>query len=213
MSIHILVVIALSVIGIAAGWLIVPLARREERTSLPARWRLPLAVLSGLLCGLQAWMLEAAPVLPAFLYLAVLGVLLGAIDARYKLLPNRLVLPFLLGALGLLGVASLINGSWLQLLGGVLGGAAMFALYLVMALIKPGGIGMGDVKLAAVVGLYAGYLGLNAWLLVLVGAFILNAVTILALMLARVLDRKSEIPFGPSMIVATLLVPLVSGVG
>jgi leader peptidase (prepilin peptidase)/N-methyltransferase len=72
---------------------------------------------------------------------------------------------------------------------------------------------MGDVKLAAVVGLYAGYLGLGAWLLVLVGAFILNAMAIVVLMLARVLNRKSEIPFGPSMIAATLLVPLVSGVG
>ena len=67
----------------------------------------------------------------------------------------------------------------------------MFAVYLAMALIKPGGIGMGDVKLAAVVGLYAGYLGLNAWLLVLVGAFVLNALAIVVLMLARVLNRKS----------------------
>nr|WP_240974494.1 A24 family peptidase [Arthrobacter sp. SF27] len=142
-----------------------------------------------------------------------MGILLGAIDARHKLLPNRLVLPFLLGALGLLGVASLMSGSWVQLLGGVLGAAVMFAVYLVMALIKPGGMGMGDVKLAAVVGLYAGYLGLNAWLLVLVGAFVLNAVAIVVLVLGRVLNRKSEIPFGPSMIAATILVPLVSGVG
>jgi leader peptidase (prepilin peptidase)/N-methyltransferase len=210
---HILVVIALSVLGIAAGWQIIRLAQREERTSIPLHWRLPLAVLSAFLCGLQAWIFNAVPVLPAFLYLAVMGVLLGAIDARHKLLPNRLVLPFLLGALALLGMASLISGAWLQLLWGLAGGAAMFAVYLVMALIKPGGMGMGDVKLAAVVGLYAGYLGLNAWLMVLVGAFALNAVTILILMLGRVLNRKSEIPFGPSMIAAALLVPLVSGVG
>ncbi|SDQ95299.1 prepilin peptidase [Arthrobacter crystallopoietes] len=174
---------------------------------------MPLALLSGFLCGLLVWIFDVAPILPALLYLAVLGVLLGAIDARHKLLPNRLVLPFLLGALCLLGIASLISGTWLLFLGGVLGGAAMFVVYLIMALIKPGGMGMGDVKLAAVVGLYAGYLGLNAWLLVLVGAFILNAVAILVLMLGKVLTRKLEIPFGPSMIAATLMVPLVSGVG
>jgi leader peptidase (prepilin peptidase)/N-methyltransferase len=202
-----------SVGGVCAGWYLFVLPRSEERTALPARWRLPLAVLSGLLCGLLATIFDADPLLPAFLYLAMMGVLLGAIDARHKLLPNRLVLPFLLGALGLLGIANLISGAWLQLLGGLAGGAAMFAVYLIMALIKPGGIGMGDVKLAAVVGLYAGYLGLKAWLLVLVGAFVLNAVAIVVLMLARVLNRKSEIPFGPSMIAATLLVPLVSGVG
>ncbi|WP_139005766.1 prepilin peptidase [Arthrobacter crystallopoietes] len=200
-------------IGAISGWFVFPLARREDRTSLPDLWRLPLSAVAALLGGLTGWIFGVAPVLPAFLYLAVLGVLLGAIDVRHKLLPNRLVLPFLLGALGLLGIASFISGAWLQLLGGVAGGTAMFGFYLVMALIKPGGIGMGDVKLAAVVGLYAGYLGLNAWLLVLVGAFLLNAVAIVVLMLARVLDRKSEIPFGPSMIAATLLVPLVSGVG
>lgn len=201
------------VLGTIASWLTFSFAQSEARTSLPNRSRLPLAVLAGLLCGLLAWIFGLALALPAFLYLAVLGVLLGAIDAKHKLLPNRLVLPFLLGGLGLLGVASLVTGAWLQLLGGVTGGVAMFSVYLIMALIKPGGIGMGDVKLAAVVGLYAGYLGLNAWLLVLVGAFLLNAVAIVVLMLGRVLNRKSEIPFGPSMIAATLLVPLVSGVG
>ncbi|QTG80822.1 prepilin peptidase [Arthrobacter crystallopoietes] len=199
--------------GTIAAWLLFPLAQREERTPMPQTWRGPLAVLAGLLCGLVAWMFGTAPALPGFLYFAVMGITLGAIDARHKLLPNRLVLPFLLGALALFGIASLISGSWLQLLGGLTGGVAMFAVYLLMALIKPGGLGMGDVKLAAVVGLYAGYLGLNAWLLVLVGAFVLNALAIVVLMLARVLNRKSEIPFGPSMIAATLLVPLVSGVG
>ncbi|NMR29409.1 prepilin peptidase [Crystallibacter degradans] len=210
---NILLIAACAAVGLAAGNVAFPLAQREARTALPARWRLPVAALAGLFCGFLAVIFDADPALPAFLYLAVMGILLGAIDARHKLLPNRLVLPFLLGALGLLGVASLMSGSWVQLLGGVLGAAVMFAVYLVMALIKPGGMGMGDVKLAAVVGLYAGYLGLNAWLLVLVGAFVLNAVAIVVLVLGRVLNRKSEIPFGPSMIAATILVPLVSGVG
>lgn len=210
---NIVLIAAAVAAGFVVGWLVFPMAQREERTSLPVSWRVPLAMLTGFVCGLLAWTFGVVLVLPAFLYLAVVGTLLGGIDVRHNLLPNRLVLPFLLGALVLLGLASLINSEWMQLLGGVTGGAAMFAVYLVMALIKPGGIGMGDVKLAAVIGLYAGYLGLNAWLLVLVGAFLLNAVAIVVLILGRVLNRKSEIPFGPSMIAAALLVPLVSGVG
>jgi leader peptidase (prepilin peptidase) / N-methyltransferase len=196
--------------GVGSGWFVFPLAQREERTAVPRGWRVPMAVLTGLLCGLMAWYFGASAMLPAFCYLAVMGVLLGAIDARHKLLPNRLVLPFLAGTLVLLGLATVVSGAWLQLLGGLLGGAVLFALYLAMALIKPGGIGLGDVKLAAVVGLYAGYLGLNAWLLVLLGAFLLNAVAILVLMLAKVLNRNSDIPFGPAMIAATLLAPLVA---
>lgn len=195
-------------LGAMAAWFVFPLAQREERTAVPSGWRVPMAVLSGLLCGLMAGFIGASAVLPAFCYLAVLGVLLGAIDARHKLLPNRLVLPFLVGAMVLLGLAAAVSGAWMQLLGGLLGGALLFVLYLVMALIKPGGIGLGDVKLAAVVGLYAGYLGLDAWLLVLLGAFLLNAAAIVVLMLAKVLNRNSDIPFGPAMIAATLFAPL-----
>ncbi|WP_336712324.1 prepilin peptidase [Arthrobacter sp. USHLN218] len=206
----VIVVGGAALLGAAAGWFVFPLAQREERTAVPRSWRVQMAVGSGLLCGLMAWFFGASAVLPAFCYLAVMGVLLGAIDARHKLLPNRLVLPFLVGALVLLGSAAAVSGAWLQLLGGLLGGAALFALYLVMALIKPGGIGLGDVKLTAVVGLYAGYLGLDAWLLVLVGAFLLNAVAIVVLMLARVLNRNSDIPFGPAMIAATLLAPMLA---
>lgn len=197
-------------LGAVAGWFVFPLAQREDRTAVPRSWRVPMAVLAGLLCGLMAWFFGASAVLPAFCYLAVMGVLVGAIDVRHKLLPNRLVLPFLVGAFVLLGLASLVSGAWLQLLGGLLGGATLFVLYLAMALIKPGGIGLGDVKLAGVVGLYAGYLGLDAWLLVLLGAFLLNAVAIVVLMLARVLNRNSDIPFGPAMIAAALLAPLLA---
>ncbi|MGF9662659.1 A24 family peptidase [Arthrobacter crystallopoietes] len=206
----VIVVGAAALLGAGAGWFVFPLAQREERTAVPRNWRVPMAVLTGFLCGLMAWVFGVSALLPAFCYLVVMGVLLGAIDARHQLLPNRLVLPFLVGALVLLGLATVVSGAWLHLLGGLLGGAVLFALYLAMALIKPGGIGLGDVKLAAVVGLYAGYLGLNAWLLVLLGAFLLNAVAILVLMLARVLNRNSDIPFGPAMIAATLLAPLVA---
>ncbi|GLB67140.1 hypothetical protein AHIS1636_15790 [Arthrobacter mangrovi] len=199
-----------ALLGAVAGWFVFPLAQREDRTAVPRGWRGPMAVLAGLLCGLMAWFIGAIAVLPAFCYLAVMGVLLGAIDARHKLLPNRLVLPFLVGALVLLGLGAAVSGAWLQLLGGLLGGAALFALYLAMALIKPGGIGLGDVKLAAIVGLYAGYLGFDAWLLVLLGAFLLNAVAIVVLMLAKVLNRNSDIPFGPAMIAAALLAPLLA---
>ncbi|EMY35350.1 Prepilin peptidase [Arthrobacter crystallopoietes BAB-32] len=196
--------------GAAGAWLLFGAAQQESRTALPPGWRPLLAVLTAILSGLMAWWAGVSPMLPAFMYLAVMGSLLAAVDARHQLLPNRLVLPFLIGAFILLGLAAAASGAWTQLLAGLLGGAALFACYLLMALVKPGGIGMGDVKLASVVGLYAGYLGLNAWLLVLLGAFLLNTLAILALMLARVLKRNSDIPFGPAMIAAALLAPLAA---
>ncbi|MCG2621617.1 A24 family peptidase [Arthrobacter sp. I2-34] len=193
--------------GLIAGWYVFPLAQREERTALPPGWRITTAALTGAAGGLLAWVAGPSWAIPAFLLLAVLGVLLAAIDARHKLLPNRLVAPFLLGALLLLAAACLITGDWDRLLGGILGGAGLFAVYLALALIRPGGIGMGDVKLAAVVGLYAGYLGFSSWLFVLMAAFLLSAVAGVTLLLARRATRNSEIPFGPAMILASLLAP------
>jgi leader peptidase (prepilin peptidase)/N-methyltransferase len=197
----------LAALGALAGWCVFALARREDRTVLPAAWRGPMAAATGLLCGLLAPAREAAE-LPAFGLLAVLGVLLAAIDLRHKLLPNRVVLPFLGTAVALLLLPALTGSAWHPVLAGVLGSLAMFAAYLLAALVKPGGIGMGDVKLAAVVGLYAGYDGVAAWVAVLLGAFLLNAAAIVLLMLARVLRRDSDFPFGPSMITATLVVAL-----
>jgi leader peptidase (prepilin peptidase)/N-methyltransferase len=156
----------------------------------------------------MVWALSPGPALPAFLFLVVMGVVLAAVDARHELLPNRLVLPLLAGAAALLAVASALSGTWLRFLAGLLGAAALFAVYLVLALIKTGALGMGDVKLAAVIGLYAGYLGFRAWLFVLLGAFIINALAILALLLRRGARPAATIPFGPSMLAAALLLPL-----
>jgi leader peptidase (prepilin peptidase) / N-methyltransferase len=197
----------LAAAGTVAGWSAFPLAQQEKRTSLPAGWRWSLAAATGAVCALLALLREPAE-LPAFALLAVLGMLLAAVDLRHKLLPNRMVLPFFGLALVLLVIAALAAPERQLLMAALLGSLAMFTFYLLAALAKPGGIGMGDVKLAAVVGLYAGYEGLTAWVAVLFGAFLLNAVAIILLMLARRLKRDSDIPFGPSMIAATLLVSL-----
>ena len=79
------------------------------------------------------------------------------------------------------------------------------ALYLVLALIHPAGMGFGDVKLAGVLGAALGYL---SYLALVIGAFVgfvLGAVLGLALILSRRGSRKSAIPFGPFMIAGALL--------
>jgi leader peptidase (prepilin peptidase)/N-methyltransferase len=67
------------------------------------------------------------------------------------------------------------------------------------------------VKLAGPLGAYLGWLGAAALAVGLVGAWLLAAVTGLGLMLAHRADRKTQIPFGPFLIAATLGVVLASG--
>lgn len=155
--------------------------------------------------------------LPAYAYMSAMAVALGFIDQRHKLLPNRYVIPSLAVAVILLTFAAAGTGAWDAMLRAILGGAAMFLLYLVMALISPAGIGMGDVKLAAVLGILLGFLGWNAWFVALFAAFLIGGLVGLVLILTRRVTRRSTIPFGPPMLVGALIAtywtdPLVNAV-
>jgi leader peptidase (prepilin peptidase)/N-methyltransferase len=145
------------------------------------------------------------PELPAFLYLGAVGVALAMIDIDVKRLPNAIVLPsYVVGAV-LLGVAALVESDLESYLRAGLGMVALFALYFLLAFIYPAGMGFGDVKLAGVLGMYLGWLG---WAEVVTGAFLgflLGGVVGALLMAVRRAGRKSQIPFGPYMLLGALI--------
>lgn len=144
-------------------------------------------------------------VLPAYLYLAAIGVALALIDLDTKRLPNVIVVPSFAVGVALLAVGVAGDGEWGDLVRALLGMVALFGVYFLLALIYPAGMGFGDVKLAGVLGLYLGWLG---WGSVAVGGFfgfLLGGVVGGALMVARRATRKSAIPFGPFMIAGALI--------
>jgi leader peptidase (prepilin peptidase)/N-methyltransferase len=156
------------------------------------------------LCGTLALRLGTEWSLPAFLLLAVLGVQLARIDLAHHLLPNPLVLTLLLAGLALLFVGSSAAAEWGELLRALAGAALLFIVFLILALISPNGIGMGDVKLAAPVGLYLGYLG---WSQLFYGGalgFVLGGILSAVLIRLKHANLRSEVAFGPSMLAAAL---------
>lgn len=140
-------------------------------------------------------------VLVAFLYFAGISVALAGIDLDTHKLPNSIVLPSYLVVGVLLVGASIVDSDYSHLLPAAIGGAALFAAYFVMALVYPGGMGLGDVKLAGVIGMLLGFLGWGALVVGAFAAFVLGGVFGLALIALRRADRKSGIPFGPWMLV------------
>ncbi len=136
----------------------------------------------------------------AFLYLAAITVALAIIDVEKHKLPDLIVLPgYAVGVL-LLGTAALLQGDLVGLGRMAAGAGILFAFYFVLWVIAPRGMGMGDVKLAGVLGLFLGSLGWGQLAVGAGAAFVLGGLFSIILLITRRAGRKSGIPFGPWML-------------
>lgn len=138
--------------------------------------------------------------LVALLYLAAISLALAIIDIETHRLPNVIVLPgYAVGAV-LLGTAALLQGDLMGLGRMAAGAGILFAFYFVLAIISPRGMGMGDVKLAGVLGLFLGSLGWGQLAVGAGAAFVLGGLFSIILLITKRAGRKSGIPFGPWML-------------
>lgn len=197
-----------------ASWL--ALRGRCRDCSAPISPRYPIVELLSLVLWLTAlWEFGLSWRLPFAIALFYLLLVLSAIDLDTMRLPNRLV--GLLGGIGLLGVAAsyFSDGTVLPLLSAesLPGGAAVWAATGVLVgavpalLLSAGyamfrrreGLGMGDVKLLAVSGLFIGpYAGITLFLGSIIG--------VLSAMIGRRVEPDAKVPFGPSLALATVVV-------
>lgn len=151
------------------------------------------------------------PDVVAFGFFSVLGVALAAIDVAVQRLPDPLTLPAYPILIGLLAAAAIVGHDVAGLVRALLGGLALAAAYLLLALIRPGQLGGGDVKLAGLAGMTMGWLG---WPTLVAGtalAFVLSALVAVALLAARRVTLHSAICFGPFLFGGALLAMLTSG--
>lgn len=121
-------------------------------------------------------------------FVAVL-VAAAAIDLRLRIVPNRLLAP---AAAWAVAAAAVLAPA--ELPGRALSGALAFAVLLAPALIRPGALGMGDVKLAGMMGLYLGAAVVPA----LAAAFVAGAAVGAAMLVGRGRAASGRaIPFAP----------------
>lgn len=174
-----------------------PLLRRElTRRNWTAWLHVPLAAAAGASAAVLA---DSIPELVAFAAAGMVTALLMVVDLLEHRLPDRLVaLAWLALVLPLAAI-----GDWSALGRALLASVTCLVVYFALAWISPAGMGLGDVKFAAVVGAFLGWFG---WSYVLWGtllAFALNAVVSLAALLRG--RRGSELPFGPLMVTGAVL--------
>src|SRR5262249_54064441 len=151
------------------------------------------------------------PEVLAFAFFGSLGVALAAIDIAVHRLPDRLTLPAIPVLIALLGVAAVVGHQGSALLRALLGGLALTGGFLLLALVRPGQRGGGDIKLAALAGLTLGWLG---WPTLIAGAalgFVLAGLVGLALLAMRRVTLRSQLCFGPFLVAGALIGILATG--
>jgi leader peptidase (prepilin peptidase) / N-methyltransferase len=143
--------------------------------------------LTGLLFAAATYEFEVGYWLLSALVLISILIALGGIDLEHRLLPNVIVGPAALTGFAL-SVLQSPERWWLYLVSALAVAGALFAL----AIVYPGGMGMGDVKMGGMLG---AFLGPYAALAVFLGALV-GALTGGLLMATGRMQRRQALPFG-----------------
>lgn len=128
-----------------------------------------------------------------FSLLTLLLVVLTFIDLDHQIIPDGVNL--LAAAGGVVKIAfGLISGNGLTIGQAALGVLIGGGFFLVIAIVSNGGMGGGDIKLMAALGLWFGWQGI---LLVMFLSFMIGGIVSVGLLIARKAGRKQMVPFGP----------------
>jgi leader peptidase (prepilin peptidase) / N-methyltransferase len=190
------------------SWVLLRGRCRTCTERIPARYPLVEAGTAGLF-GVAALRFGADWALPGYLLLFAVLVAVSVIDLEHFLVPNRIVYPAVVVSVPLLAGAAVLGHDGDRfaraLVGALLAGGGL----LVIHLISPRGMGMGDVKLVVLLGLYLGWLSLGHVLLGLLLGFVLGSVVGLGLLAAGVRGRKDHLPFAPFLAAGAVMAVLV----
>jgi len=143
--------------------------------------------------------------LPAVLAFVAAGVALSVIDIEHLRLPTPIVFTALVLVVGALVVAAIVTKRPSALVTVVGGAVAASAFLFAIAFLSPKAMGMGDVRLAAVLGALLGWYGMGRVALGIMLGFVIGSIVGIALSIVLRRLRGVKMPFGPSLIVGTFV--------
>jgi leader peptidase (prepilin peptidase) / N-methyltransferase len=179
------------------SWLLLRGHCRSCGTAISVRYPLVEAA-TGLLCVGAVLTHDSAADIALSIGLILLVVPAALIDLECRIIPNKITLP---GAVAAIAIGLALDPSGEP--GRLIAGAAAGGFLLLAALAYPGGMGMGDVKLAGMMGLFLGAAVAPAILVALLTGTAVGAV-IIARKGAKE-GRKTAVPFGPFLAIGALV--------
>ena len=186
------------------SWALLAGRCRQCRASISAQYPI-VEIITALLFVLVAWFTPVGPLLVSRLILVAILVALFGIDLEHQILPNSITLPGII--VGLL-FSTITPPGWQDaLIGAVLGAGILYGIAAAYyAVRREEGLGMGDVKMLAMVG---AFLGWKAVLVTLVLSSFSGAAIGLALIATQRGGMKRALPFGTFLALGTLAAMLV----
>ena len=200
---HVLVGAGAAAAGALAALAVVRRSDRVEDLVPPPAW--PAVVAGALVAGALGGWSGARWIVGALAVLAGCAAALAAVDLRSRRLPDAMLAPTYLAVTPLVVLAAVVGGDADRLLRASAAAAVVGAAFMALKLARPSGIGLGDVKLAPLLGLVLGWFG---WQQVLTGiflAYLSAAVVVVVGLVTRRTGLRDDLPFGPYLLAATLL--------
>ena len=149
------------------------------------------------------------PELGITIFYSCIFIIVFVVDLEHGLILNKVVYPSMVIALLL---ALFLPPMWLEksltvwvipdIANAAIGGGIGFILFFVLAIVSRGGMGWGDVKLAALIGMVTGF---PLVFVALIMAAILGGVVAIALVVSKKRKREQTIPFGPFLALTALI--------
>lgn len=181
------------------------ITRSKTRNRLSAEVFIVITIFSALFILIAAFIENWAVVVAA--WALSLGLITASwIDAYTHRLPRKLSYATLGIGFPLLVIAAIVEGDWSRVVNSLIGIVVATVLVGFLFLIGRGAMGEGDVRLAPVIGLYAGWISIRTVISALVISFFLAAIFALALLVLGRAKRSDEIPLGPFLAWGTLAV-------
>ena len=162
------------------------------------------AVLFGAAGARFGWTWE----LPAYLVFFAALLSIAVIDLEHNRVPNHVLVGLCAAAVLLLGLAAVGEGDGKAFRRAMLAGAMAYGGMWVAQLVSIRGLGVGDVTVSFVAGVYLGWLGWAEFLMALLLAVLLNAVIGEGLVARRLHRGAAHIPFGPVLALAAVVTVL-----